>query len=170
MRILPVLSTSHVEKEKIRKSIAEALDMYTGSLSTGSTNQTYKTEVKIRNYTGIELSSGELISIAGAVVREKFQDWHVDLINPTVHIFINILKKVCCVSVVRDYQKCKKFNLQELQVQQHSVNADSGGRVDLKKLDDKNEAVELANDQSNSTAPSTTILPSPTLSTTSLLP
>lgn len=38
----------------------------------------------------------------------------VDLTNPELSIIIEIIKAVCCVSVVRDYALFRKYNLQEV--------------------------------------------------------
>ncbi|MGH0164249.1 UNVERIFIED_CONTAM: hypothetical protein FKN15_049678 [Acipenser sinensis] len=38
----------------------------------------------------------------------------VDLTNPEYTIIVEIIRNVCCVSVVRDYVLFRKFNLQEV--------------------------------------------------------
>lgn len=38
----------------------------------------------------------------------------VDLTSPELSIIIEIIKAVCCVSVVRDYTLFRKYNLQEV--------------------------------------------------------
>lgn len=38
----------------------------------------------------------------------------VDLTNPELSIIIEIIKSVCCVSVVTDYTLFRKYNLQEV--------------------------------------------------------
>lgn len=38
----------------------------------------------------------------------------VDLTNPELSIIIEIIKSVCCVSVVTDYMLFRKYNLQEV--------------------------------------------------------
>lgn len=38
----------------------------------------------------------------------------VDLTNPELSIIVEIIKSVCCVSVVRDYTLFRKYNLQEV--------------------------------------------------------
>lgn len=46
---------------------------------------------------------------------DKMNPLHkVDLSNPELSIIIEIIKSVCCVSVVTDYMLFRKYNLQEV--------------------------------------------------------
>lgn len=129
--------------------IGDALETY-GSLSESVTEEvTYKTEVKIRNNTDKELSSQTLIIAVGSVVKEKFSDWKVDLNNPKVHIFIDVLKTVCCVSIVHNYQKYRKFNLMELSAHHCSEISPPEGRVELKPDETHDEERPESSNQSD---------------------
>ncbi|KAB5523794.1 hypothetical protein PHYPO_G00156510 [Pangasianodon hypophthalmus] len=52
-------------------------------------------------------------SIAGLVNRLNPKN-KVDLTNPELSIIIEVIKSVCCVSVIRDYKRFRKYNLQEV--------------------------------------------------------
>ncbi|KAF7689172.1 hypothetical protein HF521_012525 [Silurus meridionalis] len=52
-------------------------------------------------------------SIAGLVNRLNPKN-KVDLTDPELTIIIEVIKSVCCVSVIRDYKRFRKYNLQEV--------------------------------------------------------
>ncbi|GAA6094119.1 THUMP domain-containing protein 1 [Tachysurus ichikawai] len=52
-------------------------------------------------------------SIAGLVNRLNPKN-KVDLTDPELSIIIEVIKSVCCVSVIRDYKRFRKYNLQEV--------------------------------------------------------
>lgn len=144
LRILPVLSTCRAEEEKMATTLTETIKSFSDSTDLPQPT-TYKVETKIRNNTDSGLSSTKLIQLVGNVVNETQPLWRVDLTNPTLHIFIDVLKTVCCISVVKDYVKYRKFNLQELSVAWNNAQSASGGsdaRVQEKDASGSNQKVQ----------------------------
>ncbi|XP_067937386.1 THUMP domain-containing protein 1-like [Watersipora subatra] len=122
-RILPVLSSCRAEMGKMGDSVLEAIGVYltTDNLDLPS-HVTYKCLVKVRN-NNQKLSQREIISEIGGSVRERYPSWTVDLSDPVVHVVVDVLKTVCCVSVIHGYTFYKKFNLHELVAEQRTEQA-----------------------------------------------
>lgn len=145
LRLLPVLASCRAEESAIKSSVETAVEAFQRSVGDLKT-ATYKTEAKIRNNTDVNLTSKKLIFMVGDVMKEKQPQWKVDLNTPNVYVFVDVLKTVCCISIVKDYMKYKKFNLQELAVAHTVQTAQStaDGRVKSKEssTDNKKETEE----------------------------
>lgn len=152
LRLLPVLSTCKSVHEKISSAIEDAITIFTqhNSMLSDTDTITYKTEAKVRNNTDGDLSSMKLIHLTGSVVQSKFPNWKVNLHSPAVHIFIDVLKTVAYISVVKDYAKYRKFNLQELavgraQAKNATRDASNNSRVTSTKTSVTDEVLSTAN-------------------------
>ncbi|XP_073399154.1 THUMP domain-containing protein 1-like [Dendrobates tinctorius] len=56
----------------------------------------------------------EVIKDLAGLVGNMNPDNKVDLTNPEFTIVVEIIRNVCCLSVVRDYTLFRKYNLQEV--------------------------------------------------------
>ena len=65
--------------------------------------------IKIRNNS--KMDRMEIIKGIAAVIGEKHK---VNLTNPTLFVVVEIFKTVCGISVVDDYFKYKKYNMEEV--------------------------------------------------------
>ena len=148
-RMLPVLATCRADVDKINNGIAKALEVYMASQEDSQSDITYKAEVKVRNNNDKELSRNKIISAIGGVVKEHYPEWKVDLSEPKVLIMIDILKKVCCISVVKDYSRYKKFNLQELAADFHTEKTLSAGDGRVKAANPKTDNEQTGNSRTN---------------------
>ena len=70
---------------------------------------TYAIVIKIRNNTKMERD--EMIKSVAELVDVKHK---VDLTDPEYCIVIEVLNHVCGLSVVKDYNKFKKYNLEQI--------------------------------------------------------
>ncbi|KAF6039917.1 THUMPD1 [Bugula neritina] len=123
-RIIPVLSSCRAELTKIGPCVTSAIEQYFSSVSTEDTQgKSYKLLVKVRNNNDGELSQLAIIKVVGEAIRESHSEWKVDLDNPQLVVGIDVLKKVCCISVIHDYTLYKKFNIQELVVSHQTEEA-----------------------------------------------
>ncbi|KAF7316689.1 THUMP domain-containing protein [Mycena chlorophos] len=89
----------------------------------------YKIELKLRNHT--VLARDTLIAtIAQCVPQDAGHS--VDLGNPDLVILVEVFKSICGVSVVREYQKYKKFNVAEIASARQIANESSSStkRID----------------------------------------
>lgn len=145
--MVPVLATCRAEAEKIGECVQRAIDLYLEQESIPS-SVTYKSLVKVRNNNDKTLSQTILIKTIGEVVRDNFSEWKVNLTDPAICIVVDVLKKVCCVSVVHDYNLYRKFNLQELVANFHTSQAlaASDSRVAESAVQSSNKATVRDND------------------------
>ena len=149
-RMLPVLATCRADMDKINDGISKALEVYIASQEDSQSDDiTYKAEVKVRNNNDKELSRNNIISAIGSVVKQHYPEWKVDLSDPRVLIMIDILKKVCCISVVKDYYRYKKFNLQELAADFHTEKTLSAGDGRVKAANPKTDNEQTDNSKTN---------------------
>ncbi|KAH8099982.1 hypothetical protein BXZ70DRAFT_989692 [Cristinia sonorae] len=88
----------------------------------------YKIELRIRNHNTVDKMA--LIEELAKCVPEKHT---VDLKNAELFILVEIFKSVCGISIVKDYYKLQKFNVQEIanakNGQAESGDAGDTGRV-----------------------------------------
>lgn len=54
----------------------------------------------------------------------------VDLTNPELTIIVEVIKAVCCLSVVRDYTLYRKYNVQEVVKEDTPILAESTEKND----------------------------------------
>ena len=123
-RMMPILASCRAELDKIGDCVLKAIDVY---LSTDNvslpTEISYKSMVKVRNNTGKELSQKTIIGIIGQTISGHYPQWRVNLTDPYLYISVDVVKTVCCVSVIHGYTEYKKFNLHELVANYHTAQA-----------------------------------------------
>ena len=110
LRLLPVTGTCKADIEKIRKCLPELL------LPFFTTHQTFAINFKVRNNN--TLSRQIVLSMVGDIIGEISPLSRVDLSNPHFLISIDVLKTICCVSVLTQYYYYHKYNIQELALHQ----------------------------------------------------
>lgn len=77
---------------------------------------------------------------------DKMNPLHkVDLSNPELSIIIEIIKSVCCVSVVTDYMLFRKYNLQE--VAKEPTNQSAGPQEAVKEPTNQSASPQEAANQ-----------------------
>lgn len=55
-----------------------------------------------------------LIEKVAEIVNKKNEKNKTDLKNPQLAILIEVIRSICCISVVPDFYELKKYNLMEL--------------------------------------------------------
>lgn len=131
LRMLPVSGTCKAFQEDMEKYLVTFLEPWFKTPS----HATYQIAFKARNSS--HNNREEIIkSIAGLVGKLNPKN-KVDLTNPELTIIVEVIKTVCCVSVVHDYTLYRKYNVQEVLKEEVSK-----PDVDTVKKDEvKNEAV-----------------------------
>ncbi len=71
----------------------------------------------------------------------------VDLTNPELSIIIEIIKSVCCVSVLKDYMLFRKYNLQEVANQNTGPQEAANQNTGLQEAVNQNTAQQEAANQ-----------------------
>ncbi|XP_056100688.1 THUMP domain-containing protein 1 [Rhinichthys klamathensis goyatoka] len=108
LRMLPVSGTCRAFPEDMEKFLSEYLERWFKA----PLRATYQICFKARNSSHSKRDD-VIKAVAGLV--DKMNPLHkVDLSNPELSIIIEIIKSVCCVSVVSDYMLFRKYNLQEV--------------------------------------------------------
>jgi len=109
LRMVPILGTCKAHEKNIEDLAKTALPQVFGNDSKLSYSILFKT--RNNNSVGRE----EVIKILGAVIRELPGETSVELKTPDVAIVVEIVGKVCCLGVARDYfGQRRKYNLVEL--------------------------------------------------------
>jgi len=77
----------------------------------------------------------------------------VDLNNPDLAICVEIIKNVCCMSVVRDLFKLRKYNIHEVNEQIH--HSQSRSRTEEGRIKDQSDKTRSLSDLDNQNMPKT---------------
>lgn len=108
LRMLPVTGTCKAFQDDMVKYLTTYLETWFKTPNCA----TYQIAFKARNSS--HNKRDEIIkSIAGLVGKLNPKN-KVDLTNPELTIIVEVIKAVCCVSVVKDYMLYRKYNVQEV--------------------------------------------------------
>lgn len=108
LRMLPVTGTCKAFQEDMMRYLSTFLEPWFKAPN----KATYKIAFKARNSS--HNKRDEIIkSVAGLVATLNPKN-KVDLTKPNLTIIIEVIKAVCCISVVKDYSLYKKYNVQEV--------------------------------------------------------
>ncbi|KAG5854562.1 THUMP domain-containing protein 1 [Anguilla anguilla] len=108
LRMLPVSGTCKAFIEDMEKYLENFLEPWFKTPNQG----TFQIVFKARNSSHNKRE--EVIKALAELVGKMNPLNKVDLTNPEFTIIIEVIKNVCCVSVVRDYMLFRKFNVQEV--------------------------------------------------------
>nr|XP_019958636.1 PREDICTED: THUMP domain-containing protein 1 [Paralichthys olivaceus] len=108
LRMLPVTGTCKAFQDDMLKYLTTFLESWFKTPNCA----TYQIAFKARNSS--HNKRDEIIqSIAGLVGKLNPKN-KVDLTNPELTIIVEVIKAVCCISVVKDYTLYRKYNVQEV--------------------------------------------------------
>ncbi|XP_070811235.1 THUMP domain-containing protein 1 [Pituophis catenifer annectens] len=108
LRMLPVSGTCKAFLEDMKRYAETFFEPWFKSPQKGSFQIVYKA----RNNS--HLSREEVIKELAGIVGHLNPENKVDLSNPEYTIVVEIIKNICCLSVVKDYVLFRKYNLQEV--------------------------------------------------------
>ncbi|XP_053936346.1 THUMP domain-containing protein 1 [Cuculus canorus] len=108
LRMLPVSGTCKAFMEDMKKYTETFFEPWFKAPKKG----TFQIVYKARNNS--HMSREEVIKELAGIVGSLNPENKVDLNNPQYTIVVEIIKSVCCLSVVRDYVLFRKYNLQEV--------------------------------------------------------
>ncbi|XP_034044752.1 THUMP domain-containing protein 1 [Thalassophryne amazonica] len=108
LRMLPVTGTCKAFPEDMMKYLTAFLEPWFKTPNCA----TYQIVFKARNSSHNNREEA-IKSIAGLVGQMNPKN-KVDLTNPELTIIVEIIKAVCCVSVVKDFNHFRKYNVQEV--------------------------------------------------------
>ncbi|XP_061088062.1 THUMP domain-containing protein 1 [Conger conger] len=108
LRMLPVSGTCKAFIEDMEKYMENFLEPWFKTPNQGTFQIVFKARNSSHN------KRDEVIKALAELVGKMNPENKVDLTNPEYTIIIEVIKNVCCVSVVRDYMLFRKFNVQEV--------------------------------------------------------
>ncbi|XP_043945434.1 THUMP domain-containing protein 1 [Protopterus annectens] len=108
LRMLPVAGTCKAFIDDMKKFAKCFLEPWFKAPNKGTFQIVYK--ARNNNHMKREDVIKSLAEVIGSLNHEN----KVDLNNPEYTVIVEIIKNVCCMSVVRDYVLFRKYNLQEV--------------------------------------------------------
>ncbi|KYO30603.1 THUMP domain-containing protein 1 [Alligator mississippiensis] len=108
LRMLPISGTCKAFLEDMKKYTETFFEPWFKAPNKG----TFQIVYKARNNS--HMSREEVIKELAGIVGSLNPENKVDLNNPENTIVVEIIKNVCCLSVVKDYVLFRKYNLQEV--------------------------------------------------------
>ncbi|XP_068445115.1 THUMP domain-containing protein 1 [Clinocottus analis] len=108
LRMLPVTGTCKAFQEDMLKYMTTFLEPWFQTPNSG----TYQIAFKARNSS--HNKRDEIIKAVAGLVGKLNPKNKVDLTNPELTIIVEVIKAVCCISVVKDYTLYRKYNVQEV--------------------------------------------------------
>ncbi|CAI9616331.1 unnamed protein product [Staurois parvus] len=108
LRMLPVTGTCRAFPEDLKKYAETFFEPWFKAPNKGTFQIVYK--ARNNNHMNRDEVIKDLAEIVGSLNPEN----KVDLSNPVFTIVVEIIKIVCCLSVVKDYTLFRKYNLQEV--------------------------------------------------------
>uniref|UniRef100_A0A2K6MAB4 THUMP domain-containing protein 1 n=1 Tax=Rhinopithecus bieti TaxID=61621 RepID=A0A2K6MAB4_RHIBE len=106
LRMLPISGTCKAFLEDMKKYAETFLEPWFKVPSKGTFQIVYKSQNSSHER--------EVIKELGGIVCTLNSENKLDLTNPQYLVVVEIIKAVCCLSVVKDYMLKRKFNLQEV--------------------------------------------------------
>ncbi|KAK5865541.1 hypothetical protein PBY51_019806 [Eleginops maclovinus] len=131
LRMLPVTGTCKAFQEDMVKYLTTFLEPWFKTPNCG----TYQIAFKARNSS--HNKRDEIIKTIAGMVGKLNPKNKVDLTNPELTIIVEVIKVVCCISVVKDYALYRKYNVQE--VGKEDTPKPDGGVNTAEEKDKKNE-------------------------------
>lgn len=104
-KFIPIAEIVHSTENQILKGVERLL------ASEPDDEQTFKIEIKVRLHSGIK--KDDLIKEIGVLVNKTKTKWKVNLNEPTRMLYIDVLHKHTALSVLKDFNKYRKYNLVE---------------------------------------------------------
>lgn len=107
LKVFPVLGTCRAVEDKIEKLVEELVSSYFADRCLGTFAIIYKVRCN-------SLSRDVILPTVGRAVHRACPMSKVDLANPDYVISVDVLNRFACVSIMKDFNRLKKYNLQEL--------------------------------------------------------
>ncbi|KAG8453736.1 hypothetical protein GDO86_000385 [Hymenochirus boettgeri] len=108
LRMLPVSATCKAFPEDLKKYAEKFLEPWFKVPNKG----TFQIAYKARNNN--HMNRDDIIKDLAGIVSSLNAENKVDLSNPEYTVIVEIIKNICCLSVVKDYTLFRKYNLQEV--------------------------------------------------------
>ncbi|XP_067115201.1 THUMP domain-containing protein 1 [Osmerus mordax] len=141
LRMLPVSGTCRAYQEDMDQYLGTFLEPWFKAPSCSS----YQIAFKARNSS--HNKRDDVIKALAGLVGKMNPKNKVDLTNPELTIIVEVIKSVCCVSVVRHYTLFRKYNLQEVVKDDTSKQEETGANQEVTGTKQEVEPEEVATNQ-----------------------
>ncbi|CAL8286156.1 unnamed protein product [Arctogadus glacialis] len=136
LRMLPVSGTCKAFQEDMDKYLITFLEPWFKPPN----HATFQIAFKARNSS--HNKRDDIIKAVAGLVGKMNPENKVDLTNPELTIIVEVIKTVCCLSVVPDYALYRKYNLQEV-VKEDAPKADAADKRADQKATDQGDSVDV---------------------------
>uniref|UniRef100_S4R8K1 THUMP domain-containing protein 1 n=1 Tax=Petromyzon marinus TaxID=7757 RepID=S4R8K1_PETMA len=108
LRVLPVTASCRAYPADVERAAEAHLPRWFAA----PRRATFQVVYKARNNGNMHREE-TIKAVAGVVLKLNAEN-HVDLTEPELTVVVEVIRAVCCLSVVRDYVRLRKYNLQEV--------------------------------------------------------
>ena len=143
MRFMPVLKTCRAQTDKIESLAEDILRPY--FREDNPEGRSYAVIFKSRNSNLV--SAQEVQEAIWKVVIGMSIKNRVNLNNPDIVVHVDVIRTVCCLCVLKDYKKFRKYNLQEL----------TAGQVAAQNKEKTDDATATKSKSTSTASPATTM-------------
>ncbi|XP_051940393.1 THUMP domain-containing protein 1 isoform X2 [Hippocampus zosterae] len=144
LRMLPVTGTCRAFPEEMMRYLSTFLEPWFKKPNCASYQIAFKS--RNNNYS----KRCDLIKAIATLVGKLNPRNMVNLTQPDLTIILEVIKTVCCVSVVREYTRYKKYNLQEV-VKEEEPKKEEGNTVAEKAAEAPAGEAEAATEEEGGT-------------------
>ena len=109
LRMQPVMASCKADEDKIEEMAEEVLPAFFGEELGG---HTFSILVKVRNNNKIGRTI--VLPLIGKVISEMCSANRVNLDAPELVVCVDVIRTVCCLSVLKDFALYRKYNIQEI--------------------------------------------------------
>ncbi|XP_074622918.1 THUMP domain-containing protein 1-like isoform X1 [Acropora palmata] len=122
-RLLPISNSCHASMEEMKKL---ANHMFKKTFLAENVKP-LKFSVMFKSRNNGTVQRDETIAMLASIVENSGKGHTVNLSKPDLAICVEIIKNVCCMSVVRDFFKLRKYNIHEINKEiNNNLNGSSG--------------------------------------------
>ena len=109
LRLQPVIASCKADEEKIVKLAEDVLPAFLGEEQGG---HTFSINFKVRNNNGVRRDN--ILPLLAGVVSDMCKGNKVNLDAPELVVSVDVIRTVCCIGVLKDFVRFRKYNLQEI--------------------------------------------------------
>ena len=109
LRLQPVIASCKADEEKIVKLAEDVLPAFLGEEQGG---HTFSINFKVRNNNGVHRD--KILPLLAGVISDMCAGNKVNLDAPELVVSVDVIRTVCCISVLKDFARFRKYNLQEI--------------------------------------------------------
>jgi tRNA acetyltransferase TAN1 len=109
-RMLPVSVTCKAHPKDIVKAAEPLIEQYFGESE--SSEKSYYITTRVRSNTSADLK--QVLPDIVSLMQSKYSKHKVDYKTPELVISVEVLCKVACITILKDFHRLRKYNIQEV--------------------------------------------------------